>query len=133
MKEQDKDKLYRHLVILLKIFRDRPNHLAKYLINNTAFSKDFIKKINSSKKLSEISDMEIKDMMGEIETYFSDIEEMETFYDNLLINEKSDNKDKVEELNDKLRELLKNEKYEDAARIRDYMSKNGIKIDDNIN
>lgn len=132
MKESDKDKLYRHLVILLKIFRDRPNHLSKYLIENNAFNKEFIKKINSSKKLTEISDMEIKDMMGEIESYFTDIEEMDSFYNNLLTNDKSENKDKMVELNEKLRELIKSEKYEDAARIRDYMSKNGIKIDENL-
>lgn len=132
MKDSDKDKLYRHLVILLKIFRDRPNHLAKYLIQNTSFTKDFIKKINTSKKLSEISDMEIKDMMGEIESYFTDIDEMDSFYNNLLTNDPTDGKDKVIELNEKLKDLIKTEKYEEAARIRDYMSKNGIKIDDSI-
>lgn len=132
MKDSDKDKLYRHLVILLKIFRDRPNHLAKYLIQNTSFTKDFIKKINTSKKLSEISDMEIKDMMGEIESYFTDIDEMDSFYNNLLTNDSTDGKDKVIELNEKLKDLIKTEKYEEAARIRDYMSKNGIKIDDSI-
>jgi protein-arginine kinase activator protein McsA len=31
------------------------------------------------------------------------------------------------ELNARLNELIKNEKYEEAAKIRDYMSKNRIK------
>ena len=50
MNQEDKDQLYKNLVILLKMFKNRPYHLAKYLTDNTAFSQEFIKKILESDK-----------------------------------------------------------------------------------
>jgi protein-arginine kinase activator protein McsA len=58
---------------------------------------------------------------------------MEQFYDSLLeeINELKKNKpsplDISESLNQKLDELIKSEKFEEASKVRDYMKKNSIK------
>lgn len=54
---------------------------------------------------------------------------MEEFYNSLLTETKIDsNESNIEfELNDKLDKLIKQEKYEEASRLRDYMNKNNIK------
>lgn len=115
----EKDKLYRNLVKLLKLFQNRPNHLAKYLIDNIAFNDVFIKMIIESERLSEID--------NESQPFFKNVEEMEDFYNNVLNDEYKKSKKSpeklIKELNKKLEECLKDEKYEDAIRIRDYLSK----------
>jgi protein-arginine kinase activator protein McsA len=60
--------------------------------------------------------------------YFPDISKMEEFYNSLSnISESKDKKEILKELNQKMMELLKGEKYEEAARLRDYMIENRIK------
>ena len=49
----ENEDLYRNLVILLKMFKNRPYHLAKYLIENSALTNEFIKKVSENSKLSE--------------------------------------------------------------------------------
>lgn len=127
----DKDKLYRNLTILLKIFRNRPNHLAKYLMENESFKEDFIKKILNSDKLNKLNQDSTQDFFMDTfeEDYFSSFEEMDAFYLDLL--EKSSTKDNLkieEEFNQKLRNHLQKEEYELAAKIRDYMIRNKINI-----
>ena len=51
----ENEDLYRNLVILLKMFKNRPFHLAKYLIENSALTEDFIKKIKNSDRLKELN------------------------------------------------------------------------------
>ena len=41
----ENEELYRSLVILLKMFKNRPYHLAKYLVENSALTDEFIKKL----------------------------------------------------------------------------------------
>lgn len=125
----DNEKLNRNLVLLLKMFKNRPYHLAKYLIDNSALSQEFIKKILNSDKLKELSEEESSSF---IPVYFVDISQMDDFYDSLIDEIKQIFKEKsLEEitidLNEKLNECIKNENYEEAARIRDYMIRNGIK------
>ena len=128
------DELYKKIVTLLKIFKNRPYHLAKYLMENNAFNKVFINKISKSNKLDEISSDE------EINKYlpnsFNNIQHMQDFYDSLLdeIKQISTNKTKKQlesELNEKLDSYIKLEKFEEAAKLRDYMSKNSIKRKNN--
>lgn len=114
------DKFYNNLVTLLNLFKNRPYHLAKYLADNSALNSDFIEKIKRSDKLNDIS--KNKDDMFK---NFKDIDDLENFYDSLL-NESSNYKNKEKDLNEKLNELIKLEKYEDAARLRDYMKNNNI-------
>lgn len=106
-----------NLVSFLKLFKNRPYHLAKYLIDNSAFTKNFIDKIIKSDKLDK----------GD--KYFSDISQMNEFYNSLL--DTKDFKKSLEEItketNDKMDNLIISEKFEDAARLRDYMNKHKIK------
>jgi cysteinyl-tRNA synthetase len=124
------EELYKNLVSLLKLFKNRPYHLAKYLIDNSAFSKTFVNKVLKSEKLNEFSEDKIESINTSV--YFVNISQMEDFYNSLLEEMKDISKVKnaeeiSTELNARLNELIKNEKYEEAAKIRDYMSKNGIK------
>jgi cysteinyl-tRNA synthetase len=124
------EELYKNLVSLLKLFKNRPYHLAKYLIDNSAFNKTFVNKVLKSEKLNEFSEDKIESINTSV--YFVNISQMEDFYNSLLEEMKDISKVKNEEeiateLNARLNELIKNEKYEEAAKIRDYMSKNRIK------
>ena len=74
------DDLYRNLVVLLKMFNNRPYHLAKYLIDNDALRDNFIKNISDNGKLNDISkddDVEMKLM------YFLDIGKMNDYYNKI--------------------------------------------------
>ena len=92
---ESNDELYKKIVTLLKIFKNRPYHLAKYLMENNAFNKVFINKISKSNKLDEISsDEEINKYLP---TSFNNIQHMQDFYDSLLdeIKQISTNKTKT--------------------------------------
>jgi excinuclease UvrABC nuclease subunit len=103
-------------------------------MENNAFNKPFINKISKSNKLDEISsDEEINKYLP---TTFNNIQHMQDFYDSLLdeIKQISTNKSKKQlesELNEKLDSYIKLEKFEEAAKLRDYMSKNSIKRKNN--
>ena len=120
--------LYRNLVILLKIFKNRPFHLAKYLIENSALNDDFLSKLSNSEKLKEFSeDDELKS-----KNLFLDINQMNDYYNSLTDDIKKIGVAKTPEeiaqaLNQKLESLILEENYEDAARLRDYMFRNNIK------
>lgn len=115
-----------NLVILLKLFNERPNHLAKYLIKNNALTEEFKFLVLNSDKLDNI-----KPINEQLD--FSDFNEMYSYFDKLIEN--NDLSDKLNldplspiELNDRLSKLLEEEMFEDAAKLRDYMEKNNIKI-----
>ena len=127
---QNNEQLYRNLLSILKEFKNRPYHLAKYLIENDAFTENFIQKLIESEKLNEISfDLESsKSVIKAI--YFVDISHMNEYFGSFTDGSNSSKKSIrsiTKELNDKLNQCLKDEKYEDAIRIRDYMSKHNIK------
>lgn len=128
------DRLYRNLVILLKIFKNRPNHLAKYLIDNTALSESFIQSIINSKKLNDISSKDsdyFQDYMINQPNYFTNYEEMNEYYNSIMVGSKmiSDKSELTKELNEKLNKFIEEENYEEAVKIRDYMINNNIPID----
>jgi transcriptional accessory protein Tex/SPT6 len=110
----------KNLIILFKIFNKRPNHLAKFLTENDAFTDEFKKTINNSDKLNDLNDFDYSKMD------FSDFGEMNEFFSNLI---KSDKFEISNKLNNQLFELIINEEYEEAARLRDYMIKNDLKIE----
>ena len=93
-------------------------------MDNSAFTKDFLDKINNSSKLSNISE-------NEIPSFFNNINQMEDFYNSLLeqskLPVKLSKKKLQEELNNRLYILIKEERYEEAAALRDYMLQYGIK------
>lgn len=116
------EKIYRNLVRLLKIFQNRPNHLAKYLIENVAFNDLFLKLLLESEKLSDLEDNKTPN--------FKDIDEMNDYYnifDTSYKSKKKNPKKMLEDLTKKLEECIKTERYEDALRIRDYMIKMGFR------
>ena len=131
----ENEELYRSLVILLKIFKNRPYHLAKYLVENSALTEEFIKKLKSSDKLKEFNDEEKSEqrlLPVPVSVYFLDISHMENFYNSFIDDIKQLSKEKnieeiTNEINKKLDALIKQEKYEEAARVRDYMNRNNIK------
>lgn len=139
MNQEDKDQLYKNLVILLKMFKNRPYHLAKYLTDNSAFNQRFINKILESDKLKDMSkeEDEANVNMTIIPIHFNDINQMNEFYNSIVDDIKSLSEEKsLEEttkaINNKLDSCIKNENYEDAVRIRDYMMRNGIKRLNNL-
>lgn len=113
-----------NLIALFKLFKNRPYHLTKYLIENSAFTKEFLDKIKNSSKLSNISE-------NDIPSFFNNINQMEDFYNSLLeqskLPVKLSKKEIQEELNNRLTILIKEERYEEAAALRDYMIQCGIK------
>ncbi len=132
----ENEELYRSLVLLLKMFKNRPYHLAKYLVENSALTDQFIEKLKNSDKLKEMNEdeksSEQKLLPVPVPVYFLDISQMENFYNSFIDDIKKLSKDKnmdeiTKELNSKLDDLIKNEKYEEAARVRDYMNRNNIK------
>lgn len=138
MNQEEKDQLYKNLVILLKMFKNRPYHLAKYLIDNDGFNQNFIQKLLESDKLKDLAKEEddLNENMDVIPVYFNDINQMNDFYNSIVDEIKlSANKSMEEltkEINTKLDTCIKNENYEDAVRIRDYMNRNGIKRTNNF-
>jgi hypothetical protein len=122
----ENEDLYRNFVTLLKLFKNRPYHLAKYLIQNGAIKEEFLSKIVNSDRLRNLKEDEFN------EKIFMDINQMNEFFNSLTVEVKklsmfkSEDEIKVD-LNNKLAELLKEEKYEEAAILRDYMFNNGIK------
>lgn len=118
------DDIYKKLVTFLKLFKNRPHHLGKYLLDNKALNKDFIKNVLESDKLENLSNDE------ELIINFNSIEQMEDFYSSLVDLNNLNNKtpDEIEEeLNLKLNKLIDSEKYEEAANLRDYMKRKKIK------
>jgi HSP20 family molecular chaperone IbpA len=119
----NEDDFYKKIVKLLKMFNNRPYHLAKFMLDNSAFSKSFIENILNNKKLNSISDGDVYNV-----NKFTDISEMEEFYNSLVVDISGKNKEDLEiELNKRLDLLVKSEKYEDAIKVRDYMKKNNIR------
>lgn len=120
---EEKDDIYKNLVTFLKLFKNRPYHLAKFLVDKQALTEKFSKDILNSSKLNDLEN-------GENHFNFNSISQMEDYFNSLLEEKKSRTKTPKQiekELNLKLDELLKSEKYEDAACLRDYMIMKGFK------
>lgn len=139
MSQEEKDQLYKNLVILLKMFKNRPYHLAKYLSDNSAFNQKFIKKILESDKLKDLSKEEDESSvnMTIIPIHFNDINQMNDFYSSIvddikLLSKEKSMEEMTKSINTKLDSCIKSENYEDAVRIRDYMMRNGIKRINNL-
>jgi uncharacterized protein (DUF1330 family) len=118
------DDTYKKLVTFLKLFKNRPHHLGKYLLDNKALNKEFIKNVLESDKLENLSNDE------ELIINFNSIEQMEEFYSSLVDLNNLNNKTSEqieEELNLKLNKLIDSEQYEEAANLRDYMKRKKIK------
>lgn len=125
----ENEELYKNLVILLKMFKNRPYHLAKYLIENSALKEDFARNISENGKLKGMSE---ESDAPKQPIYFLDIAKMNEHYSSFSEEIKNFEKGKTpeeieSEFNKKLDVLILSEKYEEASRLRDYMEKNKIK------
>jgi len=107
---------YKNLSKFLKFFINRPNHLARYLIDNDALNKEFLNKISSLDN-SEMDESKL------VSVYFLDINQMNNFFKKLIEKGDSNYSDNnlIEELGKELQNCLFEERYEDAIRIRDYL------------
>jgi len=122
----EREDLYRNLVMYLKMFKNRPYHLAKNLIENSALTEDFLSKIMDNASLKDMSKDEEEGKNLPV-VYFADINAMNDYYNSLSEENKKKSKEEVErDLNLKLERLIDEERYEEAARLRDYMSRNKI-------
>lgn len=113
---------YKNLSSIINIFKGKPNQLAKYLIDSGAITDDFLNKINNKEIKQENKKTEL--------IIFNDFNDVKDYYNDLINDILSQNEDislLQIELNDKLDELIKLEKYEEAIEVRDYMNKNGFK------
>ena len=118
---------YKNLITLLKLFKNRPYHLAKFLIENSALNDKFINNVLNNTQLNDISKKETTENK---ELSFLNISEMNDFYDSLVDDRdyvNKSHKDLEIELNDKLDKLIEEEKFEEAAYIRDIMKNKNIK------
>lgn len=114
-----KDK-YDKLVGLIKLFDNKPHHLVKYLLKNDALKDEFVNKVINNNKLDGISD---RDNTTPI---FNTISEMEDYYMSFIEEQDKDVETLTNELNEKLKKYISEERYEDAAKVRDYMKRNNI-------
>lgn len=120
-----KDDIYKNLVTLLKLFKNRPYHLAKFLIDKDALNEKFSKDIKNSSKLSELDSTKNSKSLN-----FLSISQMDDYFQSLFESEqiKPKTPQQIEkELNKELDKLLKEENYEEAACLRDYMVMKGFK------
>lgn len=120
-----KDDIYKNLVTLLKLFKNRPYHLAKFLIDKDALNEKFSKDIKNSSKLSELDSTKNSKSLN-----FLSISQMDDYFQSLFEREqiKPKTPQQIEkELNKELDKLLKEENYEEAACLRDYMVMKGFK------
>jgi hypothetical protein len=118
---------YENLLVVLKLFQNRPHHLTKFLIENKAINPDFLSKISDSDKLSDMAKNGIKDNF----LHFNTISEMKRYYSSLIddlenLKRKKTKEELSIEINQKLKDAIENENYEEASRIRDYMKVNNI-------
>ena len=110
---------FKNLVKFLKFFINRPNHLAKFLIDNNVLDKEFLKKLPNLNS-SSMDESEVQTM------YFTNIRQMNTYFSKLIENKKNTSSEEtlIEELQIELERCIFEERYEDAIRIRDYLKKN---------
>lgn len=110
----------RKFIKILNIFNDKPYMLIDFLLKNGAISSTF------KKRLLKAS---IKDKN---KINFIDISKMIDYYDNLIIDNHDNQIPAHIYWNKKLKILVDEQKYEDAATVKDYMIAKGyeIKIDE---
>lgn len=122
---EEGEKFKENFIKLLKLFRDRPNHLSEYLNDNNSFNKKFKNKIIKSDFLNSISLEKVDDITN---FNFKDFSEMNNFFNDIIKKTKKEKENIEIKLNEKLRNLIDKERFEEAAKLRDYMKKKKYKI-----
>lgn len=112
-----------NLLKLLEMFKSKPHHLFHFLMENNAFSDDFLKKVENNEILNNIDD---EDIEGGI--HFNSISEMRNYYNSLVDNlKKFEDYEDLSSLMIRLDEAVKSENYEEASSLRDYIRKIKLK------
>lgn len=121
-------KFEKNLISFLKLFQNRPFHLAKYLLENNGLSDEFIDKITKSEKLNFLSEnLEIDELP---DLNFKNFKEMMKFFENIDNEYNAEYKSKEQltsELNKKMDFYIQSDRFEEAIKLRDYMIHNHIK------
>lgn len=102
------------MIALMKIFNNHPYMFLNFLNRNNAINEVFKTKLSSAA---------IKD-----KPYFADVNKMCDYYQQLLDSSTPNIKDKVKDWNSKLYTAITEQRFEDAAKIRDYMIKRKFTI-----
>jgi protein-arginine kinase activator protein McsA len=139
------DEIRDNLIIILKLFKNKPQYLIKFLLENNAFNEDFLRKVfdsvelNRLRTLNEDEEEECEeDLFGDI-PHFKSIDDMNQYFKNIISNGYSLDEDNIyEKLNvelrntlvTQLRKAIAEERYEDAADIRDRMHQLNIPFDE---
>lgn len=132
--KSNKEKVLKNLIKLFGKFKNKPSYLAKFLIDNNAFDEKFISKIIQSEKLNSDDKSSSDQNQSESTEYFKSISQMNEYYNSLIeppIVDQSSREEMYKELKSKLDIAIKEERYEEAIRIRDYLQKNGYNKDGN--
>ncbi len=110
----DTYKFNRNFVTIIKIFNKHPNMLLNFFNKNEAFTDSFKKKLSRT--------------IIKNKPHFTDLDKMLEYYLRLLDIQENDSIDKALLWNNKLYKAITEQRFEDAAKIRDYMLKKGYKI-----
>lgn len=136
------EKIKNNLIILLKLFKNKPQYLIKFFLNNNAFTEQFLTKVFNSNELNKLKNTEKEDLEDSEDIFselphFKSINDMNKYFMNIIntpcdikednIYEKI-NKDLEKNLKKQLRESIKSEDYEKAAELRDRMEDLNIKF-----
>jgi excinuclease UvrABC helicase subunit UvrB len=100
---------HKKIVLLFNYFNQNTNLLVKYLLDNKAFSEDFISNITNSEFLNN---------NNSINYNYNNINELDNFLMSILLEQEN-----ITNLNKKLKEHLDKEEYEKAAKLRDYINR----------
>jgi protein-arginine kinase activator protein McsA len=110
----DAYKFNRNFITIIKIFNKHPNMLLNFLSKNEAFTDTFKKKLSRTVLKNK--------------PHFTDIDKMLEYYLRMLDVQENPGIDKSLLWNNKLHNAISEQRFEDAAKIRDYMNKRGYKI-----
>jgi len=142
------DKIIENLIILLKLFQNKPQYLIKFLLENNSFTEDFLKNVFNSTELNRLrtfnedeNDSCDEDIFSQI-PHFKNIDSMNDYFKNLIDeNNTSEDMEKIyEKLNkdlekgllEQLNNAIETENYEEAASLRDRMKDLNIDFDDKM-
>jgi len=108
------EKYNHNFITLIKIFNHKPYMFLNFLNKHNAISDNF---------KTKLSNIILKD-----KPHFTDIDKMIDYYSHILDEKDAKTKDKVADWNNKLYIAITEQRFEDAAKIRDYMNKRKFKI-----
>jgi excinuclease UvrABC helicase subunit UvrB len=115
-----------NLINLFKLFKNRPNHLVRFLLDNDALNDKFLNRVKNNMNLS--NDIQESDLNKSFDSIEDMKDHFSLFINDVEISKKKKTKEElIEELTLKIKDAVDNEDYEEAARVRDYMVRNNLK------